>query len=257
MPDSKAEQVSQALFGEELKVIGLERNWLKVRCSWDGYEGWMASGQIQSFEHLDASVHSLSKSTHDEFSARPLQVVSDYSIINLPSKKISLILSMGSILRPFLIDRSCIRIMGESKPFMEGKPTSDKKEWIVRMYDWLGTPYLWGGRTRFGVDCSGFVQIQLASQGIRIPRDAQVQFNNSIHKFEPGEASGNAPGNLAFFGPSVSQINHVGIFCTENKIIHASGEIRLDTVVGTKLNILDTSGLQRAYQLVASGSYFT
>ena len=98
---------------------------------------------------------------------------------------------------------------------------------IKNAFYFLNSPYLWGGRTPFGIDCSGFVQIAARLSGISLPRDTQEQAEEGEIINLISEAK---PGDLAFFDNIDGRIIHVGIILENGQIIHASGKVRIDTI---------------------------
>ena len=92
---------------------------------------------------------------------------------------------------------------------------------------YLNAPYLWGGRSPFGIDCSGFTQLVFKFAGIKLQRDAYQQGGqgsiiNFIEEVQPGD--------LAFFSNDEGAIIHVGIMLKDNRIIHSSGKVRIDKI---------------------------
>ena len=108
----------------------------------------------------------------------------------------------------------------------------DKTKLIDTAILYLNTPYLWGGKTPFGIDCSGFVQMVYKLNGFNILRDASQQASqgDALSFIEESE-----PGDLAFFDNNEGDIIHVGIIMKDHKIIHAHGKVRID--------LLDQSGI--------------
>ena len=106
---------------------------------------------------------------------------------------------------------------------IEGKKAKDNL--IQTAFLYLNTPYLWGGKSPFGIDCSGFTQMVYKLNGYRLLRDASQQATQgeALSFIEESEA-----GDLAFFDDREGNINHVGIIMPDNYIIHVDGKVRID-----------------------------
>lgn len=103
--------------------------------------------------------------------------------------------------------------------------TCPKSQIIQTAFTYLNTPYLWGGKTPFGIDCSGFTQMVYKLNGYKLLRDASQQATQgeALSFIEESE-----PGDLAFFDNSEGTITHVGLIMEDNYIIHAHGKVRID-----------------------------
>jgi len=110
---------------------------------------------------------------------------------------------------------------------MTNKKTNTKQNLIKVASLYLNSPYLWGGKTPFGIDCSGLTQMIYRINGYRIPRDAnqQSEFGDTLSFIDESE-----PGDLAFFDDKEGKITHVGMLLENNYILHAHGRVRIDGI---------------------------
>lgn len=216
--DDRSEMVNQILFGEHYKLIEKRAKWLKVRLAHDDYEGWICRKQY--FEIDKAQFISLSEETqHYNYNLVDALTTSHGDIIPI---------GLGSTL-PFYDGEHCL--IDDMRFHFEGahQPCEKhtKTDIVNTAYMYLHAPYLWGGRTPMGIDCSGFTQMVYRLNGKMIPRDAsqQVKLGATLSFIEEAE-----PGDLAFFDDAEGNITHVGIILENNHILHASGKVRIDRI---------------------------
>jgi len=211
----RSELISQLLFGETYEILQKQGNWLSIKCSYDGYEGWIDENQHYELNEREF----LSISATDPGIA--LEMVN-----SAVSSTHSVPILAGSSL-PFF-DGMNFRIAKEKFIYNGQAIQSDAKnatifERIALRY--INAPYLWGGRSPFGIDCSGFSQLVFKFVGVPLLRDAWQQAGQGslINFIEEAQ-----PGDLAFFGNDEGRIIHVGIILKDNRIIHASAKVRID-----------------------------
>lgn len=223
-PSHSSEQVSQILFGESCYLISKKDSWALVSCAWDSYQGWITAASL--------IVHSDSNSP--DFTKKAQIVTSDLAIVKDLLSKSRLILSLGSILHPFLFTQGYQILSGTTAPYPRKSVTSDwiSLETLGKL--WLGAPYLWGGRHRLGVDCSGLMQVLWASQGLNLPRDAKDQYALAPIRVPLFglDSPKIKPKMMVFAGSEKDNdsITHVGLIINEFQILHASGHVRLDSI---------------------------
>lgn len=214
----KAEIVTQLIFGECYEVVGREGNWLQLQLAADGYRGWIDQKQHtpvsgEYYREWCATMHPRALDL--------LQIISD-AVSRIP-------VGLGCYL-PFF-DGMSIRVNEQtyqyhgraSNPGAECSPAQ-----LVKVaLSFLKAPYLWGGKSVFGIDCSGFTQLVFGICGHQLPRDAyqQVSSGEEVHFVAQAQ-----PGDLAYFSNAEGHITHVGIVLEGQQIIHAHGEIRIDTL---------------------------
>ncbi|MCG9792518.1 C40 family peptidase [Flavobacterium algicola] len=211
-PSDRSEIVSQVLFGEHFKVLEQLKQWYRIQLQYDGYEGWIDSKQCQLITEVN------------------YEQLNDSAIV-LNADLIEYITTPTNLLIPIPLGSSLSFLdseMNTSKFEFEGAKVEgikNKTNLINTAYLYLNAPYLWGGKTPFGVDCSGFTQMVYKLNGYKLLRDASQQAaqGEPLSFIEESE-----PGDLAFFDNDEGNITHVGIIMEDNYIIHASGKIRID-----------------------------
>ncbi len=217
----EGELISQFLYGEHFKLLEQRKFWSKVRCAFDGFEGWVLNNQIQL----------IAQEIYDAIENRdPKQFVSDLvAFVSINTSELMPVL-IGSSVHDFTILNH--KFEGSVIQFK-----SDKLELIKIASLYRNAPYLSGGRTPFGLDSSGFTQIVYRINGYKLKRTAieQSSQGEALSFIEESE-----PGDLAFFDNSEGIINHVGIIMKDNYIIHAYGKVRVDRLDHTGIFNTDT-----------------
>lgn len=214
----QSEMVNQLLFGDLVVVKDKHHSWLLIESADDNYEGWVDEKQITPIEE---DVFAALRST------APVYLLDENAIATC--KQLTKYISIGSRLPfyqdgQFVIKDNTYRI--EAHVQLTSKE-SGRKDVTDTALKFLGTPYMWGGRSLYGIDCSGFVQLVFKMHGHMLKRDAhqQVEHGNLVNFVTEA-----LPGDLAFFDNEEGLITHVGIILPQSKIIHASGEVRIDTI---------------------------
>ena len=219
-----SEIINQALFWEELVCIDVKENWHKVKQR-DGYIGW-----VHSFYIVNSCLYDKSpflKETNAWYF-----VAEKFTDITLKDKN-SMSISFGSLI-------PCVFIENQFKVLMpNGDYGAINENSLVKMNSsltfaeiislakcLLNIPYLWGGRSSFGFDCSGFVQLLLSFLKVDFPRDTkdQIKFKDMFvvnNNFKLGD--------IVFFSKN-NILNHVGIFIDDNEFIHSSGYVRINSI---------------------------
>lgn len=231
----KSEMISQLLFGESFSVIEKQDKWIKVKCMWDQYEAWVDAKQvligITENEALSANHSSV---VVDKFAE--LEIDASKSLLSIASTQ------SIDIIQQYSKDTK-FRFMGRMVEM--GSKAIEPIDQLARK--WMRTPYLWGGRSVFGIDCSGFTQTVFKMYGIRLQRDAYQQAEQGVlvNFIEEIQA-----GDLAFFDNDEERIVHVGIALDSHTIIHASGEVRIDRLDHQGIFNVDTKRYSHKLRII-------
>jgi hypothetical protein len=214
-PDDRSEMTNQILFGEHFKVLELRKRWVKVRLAFDKYEGWICAKQWNE----------ISEEQYNGLSIKAPLCSELVSIIENDAEVLPI--TLGASLPLFQNQQISL---GDQKMVYNGESIQgnlDRNQLIEFAYSYINSPYLWGGKSPFGIDCSGFTQMVYKLCGYQLLRDAYQQASQGESLSFVEEAQ---PGDLAFFDNSEGQIIHVGIMLGNYDIIHASGKVRVDKI---------------------------
>jgi gamma-D-glutamyl-L-lysine dipeptidyl-peptidase len=237
-PSDRAEMSTQLLFGDIVKVVEQSGSWILMNNFYDGYSGWIDQKQVkmiheEEFQRLGRAEMSVNRQLcagmvkHD---GQTRYLPAGCSFYDLKG-------------RTMLVE--------EGQYVLDGKAYAFKYDNIGNLMEtafaYLSSPYLWGGKTCFGLDCSGFTQVVFKQHGIRLLRDAAQQS-------EQGEMisflSDGMPGDLVFFDNEEETIVHVGILLDNQKIIHCSGKVRIDDIDHQGIFNRDRKGYTHRLRLI-------
>ncbi len=240
-PAHEAEMVSQLVFGEAAYLIELSgHEWVRVRCKYDDYVGWCQLSHLETVDEADCS--------------REGNLLTAGWVNGLEYNGQQMFVPYGSSL-PALTDGRYI--LGNNKIGFNGlaiNPSEiniDNKQIEEIAFSFLNTAYLWGGKTVFGTDCSGFIQTVFKFLNRPLPRDAHAQAGTGSTVDFLQEAR---CGDLAFFDNEEGRIIHVGLLLSAQDIIHAAGKVRADKIDNEGI-IHSGSGL-RTHRLRIIKRYF-
>jgi hypothetical protein len=230
-PSHRSEMSNQLLFGETMQVLESKEEWFRIKSLYDNYEGWLTN-------HLITAVK-------EDIANSTLNYVASGLVnpITLPDQLINA--PMGSSLVGF--DEETRLLWDEQYKYQGAyrniqQPLDSDLLWRT-VQAWVNAPYLWGGKTFMGVDCSGFVQTVFKVLGIPLRRDAYQQA-------EQGSAVERAvakTGDVAFFHNERGRVTHVGILLNPQEVIHSSGKVRIDQL--DDQGIVNRDSGKRTHQL--------
>jgi gamma-D-glutamyl-L-lysine dipeptidyl-peptidase len=219
LPDEKSELVSQLLFGETVRVFEKKGNWLFVEVIHDRYQGWVFAGQVKIID----------EDFHTKLLGSPRWINKDLvQVLENRTKNSSMLVSAGSTFYNCVNNE--FELFGDK--FIYHGSLAEIKDYHYNNLAsnallFLNTPYLWGGRSALGIDCSGFTQVVFKMSGKAIQRDASQQAGDGEIINLINEAHS---GDLAFFDNENEEIIHVGLLLDGENIIHAHNQVRIDKI---------------------------
>ena len=207
-PQDTSEMISQVLYGEHFKLLEQRKKWSRIRLAFDKYEGWIDNKQF------------IEISKENYYAIDKLKPMYSLDLVEVVENKEGQLLTLPI--------GASVHSTKYLKHEYDGNCTTgkqNKSNLIDTALNYLNAPYLWGGKTPFGIDCSGLTQMVYKINGYTLLRDASQQATQgeALSFIEESE-----PGDLAFFDNDEGNIIHVGIIMDNNYIIHAHGQVRID-----------------------------
>ncbi|MDQ6757198.1 MAG: C40 family peptidase [Bacteroidota bacterium] len=240
-PSHKSEMVSQLLFGECCIILeyGME-SWVKIKCKYDDYDGWCHASHVVEIDEenfLQANKELADDWVNEvDYNGHHMYVPYGSSLTSLNHGKA-------------FWRKNSVQYSGKVWKPVIAKINSKTIKQVA--YKFLNTTYLWGGKSVFGIDCSGFSQMVYKFFKKPLPRDAwqQAELGDTVNLLQDVVC-----GDLAFFDNEEGKITHVGIVLSPQEIIHASGKVRLDKL--DKEGIVNLETRQRTHKLKVIKRYF-
>ncbi|MFP9113400.1 NlpC/P60 family protein [Flavobacterium sp. RHBU_3] len=224
-PSDRSELTSQVLFGEHFKILEQTEKWSRIELGYDGYNGWIDNKQYLTISEV---AYNHLQETDPVMNGDLIEYLASANNQLLPIPMGAALTALDDAnLNPEQFAFDGLRVSG----------IKGKSQILDTAYMYLNAPYLWGGKTPFGIDCSGMVQMVYKLNGYKLLRDASQQATQgeALSFIEESE-----PGDLAFFDNEEGRIIHVGIIMEDNYIIHAHGKVRIDRLDHLGIYNVDT-----------------
>jgi hypothetical protein len=225
-PSDRSELTSQVLFGDYFTILEQSQNWSRIELAFDGYTGWIDNKQFRIISEAD---YNTLATTTKVLNGDLLEYITtpDNLLTTIP---------LGADIT--FLDNPALNTESFVFEGLRASGQTSKQHLLQTAFMYLNAPYLWGGKTPFGIDCSGMVQMVYKLNGYHMLRDAsqQATLGEALSFIEESE-----PGDLAFFDNEEGRIIHVGIIMEDNHIIHAHGKVRIDRLDHLGIYNVDTN----------------
>ena len=236
-PSHRSEMVSQLLFGEYVTMKEENGDFVQVICQYDGYEGWVQINQLTPVQDHQVI------STGDFIGVFTEEVFVDWRCRSMPFA-VPVYYPQDSAGYIQFGSRQVSYNVREDSVWKVAEKDFSRENLMKAVWVFLDTPYLWGGKSVFGIDCSGFSQQVFKLFGKPLLRDAYLQASqgSTVEDLQDADL-----GDLAFFQNEVGRITHVGILLSNSEIVHAAGKVRVDPI--DKEGITNSETGKRTHQL--------
>jgi cell wall-associated NlpC family hydrolase len=244
--NSSSEQVSQMVFGETATVIEEIANstWIKIITNYDSYQGYVDKRNLIFVS--ENYYQEIIKQNADLFSWNCISFVNikkGDKITSFPIPKASRIINTNYKINDYCFSVQDAELV-KTYPF-------NKEIFTKIAFSYLNCPYQWGGKSNWGIDCSGFTQQVFAFFNKKLLRDASLQSKQGI---EVKNISVAKLSDLCFFDNEKGNVNHVGILLDNNYIIHSSGRVRVDKI--DEKGIIDSDTNKYSHHLNSIRRFF-
>lgn len=245
-PSHLSEMVTQLLFGELVHILETRGYWYLVKSLEDQYTGWVMSPMVQRVSEAFMSPDQPYRLVNAPVA--PLEVTreSETTLIYLPKgAMVPEFRSQNQNKLSFTIDDATYSIDAQylTKPL-----AAEREELVKTAKTFLNVPYLWGGKTHFGADCSGFTQMVFRMHGMKLPRDSFQQATvGKVKTFAERET-----GDLAFFKNANGKVIHVALLISKERVIHAAGRVRIDFLTQKGIYNLESQKLTHTLHSIQS-----